>query len=312
MDDLDRELATWGAEWRSRQPPLMDAARVHPAGRTIRLRSPFRMLATASVVVIVVGAAVGLRLVQTRTGSASEDANTRIVKEGDAVTATGYMIEQLRSELTVCLPAASRLVGAPKCSTAAVPVRGLEAESIPGWRTTGGVSYAANVTVAGTWFGGVLQARTVRSVLVNEVPASPCQNAPGAGPPAVGEEQALLPVAQEAAANPTLYSGVWAGIDASGLQIPVVGVVGDLAKGESRIRDLYPYRICVTQVDFSQADLNTKVASIQAAHPDWVPAVDIQHDRVSVLAAVLDEETASALAPYQTYVYVTSLVRADP
>ncbi len=246
-------------------------------------------------------------------GPEAADAPPFFVQPGDRVAATGLVVGDVTGELRLCVPGLTRLVDdgrPPTCSSVSTPLRGLSTSSIPGWVSSDGSGYAVGVTVFGTWTGdGIEVERAVGAF----APATPepieCQG-PVSGPPASGdlrEEAALAALYDEVFGNREVYGGYWR----SRLGHIVVGVAGDPADLEARVRQLYPYALCLVRVPNSLAVLDATAAGLEDRVASWQVVIDPATNRVRVTVLVVDEATAALAAGHEGQIAFDPLVRPD-
>ncbi|HWP63446.1 MAG TPA: hypothetical protein VNO86_08250 [Candidatus Binatia bacterium] len=219
----------------------------------------------------------------------------------------------MNGELQLCVPGLTRLVDdgrPPTCSAVSTPLRGLSASSIPGWVSTDGSGYAVGVTVFGTWTGDGIEVERAVGAFAPATPAPiECQG-PASGPPASGdlrEEAALAALYDEVFGNREVYGGYWR----SSLGHIVVGVTGDPADREARVRQLYPYALCLVRVPNSLAALDATAAGLEGRVAPWQVVIDPATNRVRVRVLVVDEATAALAAGHEGQIAFDPLVRPD-
>ncbi len=280
--------------------------------RTPALRLVVLLSALVAVFAAGVGSGVG-SLGRIHTPQAV-DALPTPVTPGDRVVATGLVVANEDGTLQLCLPGPARLVDdgrPPACSSLSTPLRGLSASMIPGWVSTDGTGYARGVTVFGIWTGdGIDAERAVGGI----DPATPepieCPG-PVSGPPAapgdLREEAALAALADEVFGNREVYGGFWR----SRLGHIVVGVAGDPADREDRVRQRYPYALCLVRVPNSLAVLDAAATDLGGRVASWQWVVDPATNRVRVTVLVVDEATAALAASHEGQIAFDPLVRSD-
>jgi hypothetical protein len=310
MSDIGDQLSAWGEAWRSTQPAY-DGHALEGSRATVRSRQ------TMGAAALLVAGAIVLAVLALRRGPLAVDesfagaGNTGVVKPGDLVIASGDLVQTTNGSYVICLPAArDRLMSttALRCSTS-FPAIGIDARSVPGWTTTNGVSYAPDVTVRGAWTGSAITVASLTQTLPSVLAPSPCGPAPSAraAPSGIDAESALRPVDAEVASHPDVYGGLWSGTIDGDRVIPVVGAL-NAQSAQAALAQIYPYQLCVIQVQRSVTQLSSLLTQVAQAHPDWIPEADLPHNRIAVTVGVLDAATASELQQYSTTVYVNAFV----
>jgi hypothetical protein len=274
------------------------------------------LLLTLTSLVAVFVAVVGPRMLipGMSEGPQRGDELIMFVRPGDRVVATGLVVANEDGTLQLCLPGPARLVDdgrPPACSSLSTPLRGLSASMIPGWVSTDGAGYAREVTVFGIWTGdGIDAERAVGGI----APATPepieCPG-PVSGPPAapgdLREEAALAALADEVFGNREVYGGFWR----SRLGHIVVGVAGDPADREDRVRQRYPYALCLVRVPNSLAVLDAAATDLGGRVASWQSMVDAATNRVRITVLVVDDATAALAASHEGQIAFDPLVRPD-
>jgi len=310
MDELEDLLTEWGQRWRERQPqfapPSLDPL---PSARHQTLRA--YLSATSGVIVIGVLVLVWLGIMSfMRSGTGAGRIST-----GSAVSGTGWLIESADGRhVQLCLGSFGRLMGPPSCSVVAVPTEGVRWDAVPGATRDDGVWYATHVTVRGTWTGSSV---TVKSVIaaapsssIPPVPAS-CRDdlRKSGGIASPDSESALMPLDAEVLGHPDRYAGLWRAASTEGLGPMVVEVVGNLSAVETKLRQLYPYPLCLVGAKFSETELNSTLNVLGRATQDWRAEVDYPSNRVIVSVSMLTDAVQRRLEPYLDRIVVSQLLQ---
>jgi hypothetical protein len=281
---------------------------------------PLMVLSTA--LAVVVGEAVGRGMAPDKPDRpAPAGGPPLVVRTGDRVVATGMVMADADGNLRFCVPAPRRLVDdgrPPSCSPLATPLRGLAPAAIPSWVGSGGAGYALDVTIFGTWAGdGIDAERAITGSLATEPDPIECPG-PAVGPrPEPGDlrqEAALGALSEEVFGQRDRYGGFWR----SRFGHIVVGVAGDAAAEEARLRRLYPYALCLVRVpnslsilDGAAATLEARLESGQLVAERWLWSLDMATNRVRVPVLVVDEATAALLHGLEGQITLDPVVRPD-
>ena len=321
MRDVDTILRKAGAAWRASQDTLAEPEL--PDFSSARTRDSWAirpLIAISSLVVVLLVVAGGLFLRGVlldrgpEVGGVQPPATAYVLREGDAVTGTADLIQGESGEVQLC-EGGSRLMGPPTCGVVAVPVEGVDFETVPG-AIFDGRWYANHVTVHGTWTGEMVVVDSVSSAPPDlgapELP-NPCADdeGDGTGLGTGAEETALRGLNDEVFGNPQRYGGEWRAASADGLGRIVVNVVGDPSAVESTLQGLYPFPLCVVAVAFSEADLEATLQAVGESTPEWRAAVDFPRNRVTVHVGYLTEQLKSRLEPYSDQVVVRQLLQPE-
>lgn len=253
----------------------------------------------------------------------------QVVRERDAVEAIGTVLAAPGTPLKLCLLEGVRLRGyepdaepAPVCSPIAVSISGVEVADLPGWTERQGVGFSSPVVVQGRWQAGTIEVDSVAAVPApgGASPALvPCPP-PAAGwiddsfPSALEEEAALSALAAEIDAQPDLFAGFWRAplaADASNRVASdaiVVGVAGPSEDVQSRLAELYPGNLCVTEVEYSTAQLRDVAERLATADRTWQATVEAEINRVRVSLPVFDDDALRRIADVANKVAIETLV----
>jgi hypothetical protein len=309
VDELEERLTEWGREWRDGQPPIVPGTfDPLPNARDHTFRGYFSAILGIAVIGAVVLGWVGV------TAFIRSDVGDGGLIAGSGVTASGWLIASTDGrQVQLCLGGFGRLMGPPTCSVVAVRVEGVQWDAVPGATQEGGVWYAADVTVRGTWTGSTV---TVKSVIAapssSSLPAIPasCQSdlTKSGGRPSPNSEAALKPLDSEVLDNPNRYAGLWRAASTEGLGPMVVEVVGDPSAAEKKLREIYPYPLCLVTAKFSETKLNSTLNLLGRATKEWLAEVDYPSNRVVVSVSVLTDSVRGRLQPYLDRILVTPLV----
>jgi hypothetical protein len=311
MDDLERRLQKWGADWRSSEAPYSDSRVTEWRARRMPLVAVAQLMGSVSAIAIIGGVFVfGLWIHGGAIGAPAASQVGPTVADGDRVSASGYLVQTDGDTLMACMPASSRLVLPVYCSAVHVPVTGLDPTTLSQWRAQSGGGYAAGVTVEGIWSRGVLHAERAYAT-ATEDPLPVCDEVVGAAPPdSLTQEAAMQALDAEVSGSRSIYSGTWPATDSRGDDVTAVGVIHPrAAEAASNLAKIYPFRLCVVPVDFARDSLDARVTDLAASHPDWLPTLDIPRDRVDIFVPVLDGPTASALGSVGSDIWVNALVQ---
>jgi len=320
-------------------PPAL--ARVGAVLVTVVVLGTFAMAATMSLVSLE-------QERQQELAAARTDLADQQLGLGDPIVATGLLVSHdAGNTITICVPAqdppgllASECLprsgdGQPAGPARSVPVIGLRPEEVPGLtRGRAGFSTTAYGTVYGMWLGDSIGA----DAFVAAEPSGPiryelaCEEPPGGWLPTPPEgaagEEALYRLQAEVEQQRTLYSGLWrayrvgitmpvsgsvmiAGLSAVGPpgSVLTVGIVGDVARVQSRLARIYPYALCVTQARFSSAELSPVAVRLGSADLTWQAQVEPDTDRVRVYLAFVDAAAIERIGDDAAKVVVEPLVR---
>jgi hypothetical protein len=282
-----------------------------------------RLLLAATVVLILAGCSPQVGVTPgsappTPTGPdldwTPSDYEAAIVRPGDRVTATGFVIAYPGLQVEICLGGAVAGVGGGgphppfACGAFKAPLDGLELNALPGRSEAGGAVYSPSaLTVLGTWTGTSIKVASVELAAPMQATTIglPCP-APTAGWPSPQSatsslvlENAVRPLANEIAAHPELFSAYW-GPESAGSgptrAVVVVGTVDDPDAVRPRLESLYPYGVCVIKVKYSAADLQRALDALAHAAPDRLQAyIDPPADRVRVQLTLISGDLATLL-----------------
>jgi hypothetical protein len=244
----------------------------------------------------------------TRQPSASGHADG--IRWGDSVTVTGQLA--LRPT-RICWTIISLDGTTGTCAEPAVRVDGFSAGQI---EAVGG---AGRVTVLGTWTGNSVAATSISRAPAEpiHVPDAPCDEPTGDWPSedrAAEVEAAEVLLGEHLAADPERYASMWTAKRPGGTdrwldRVLVVGTISNPNDVESELRGVYPYRLCVVKVDYSEAELVRVSSELSAMYPSWFIGFEPRLNRVTVRVTVLDVSTAANLRPYARFVSVDPLVQ---
>jgi len=307
MKPIDDTLSEWGSEWRHRQPRYggqVDFDETRSEGRRLAAWVALPVVGVLAVAAIL--SANGLMSSQRAgTGASLRGVGGALpVAQGDPVTAIGMIMRRPDDTVEVCLPRASRLMGALACSDISATLEGVSPGDQATWTTTATTNVPKWASVSGMWTGSSIEvARIGAGVPDSGTETEPCE---AAAPPSSAEsESSIRQLNNLLDAHPALYAGLWRG--SSGAL--VVNTTGDTEAARSEAARIYPYPFCVKKVDRSAAQLEGGAATLAAARPDWSPVVDYATDSVRVLVTVLDEATMSSLKDHADIVFAQPLVR---
>ncbi len=245
-----------------------------------------------------------------------------IVRDGDFVTVSGYVIERIGGQPIVCeqLISLAMIGSPPNCMDPSVRVE-VDVRNLPGAAEVGGTWASGHLSVEGTWEGDRIRVTDARP---SERPASsslernvPC-DAPAGGWPVVDTdlayEAAGAAVDGEVLAHPDRYAGLWGAFVGSGdiegrAAVYVVATVDDVETVTTELRKVFSYSLCVVRVPFSTRDLERIEASLASDGRPWSLETNLTRKGVTLRATVLDEAVAAALGPKIGQYTVEPLVR---
>jgi hypothetical protein len=78
----------------------------------------------------------------------------------------------------------------------------------------------------------------------------------------------------------------------------IVGVVDDPVGARTELRDVYPFNLCVVQVELSMARLLQVEEALGPASVAWRPNVDLPANRVVIELAYVDEAAAERVSGF--------------
>jgi hypothetical protein len=336
--DVDRLLRDEAAAWQRRVATGMEVDTglfVAAPARQVPRSSELGVAAAAAVAAIV-AVAYGIHWLSVAkppvgAGSAGDTATTQpvaataapsppaasqwstyVVRGGDPVLATGWLIADRTGKIYLCGTDRMTLTGPttdalPGCIGDLLRVQGIDSKR---W----GGQYA---TVRGRWDGSVLWGDEVTAT---EEPAAPswktpvpCEPPPGGWPGDPPSEVAPQALEREVKGHPGSYVGVWpATSDVQGqivLRVMVVGTVEDVSTASTQLGEIYPYNLCVVSVDFSARDLQPVFDNLSALSYPWFVSIDPRLDRVLVSVIALTDSEAAAIARYDGKIEVRSALR---
>lgn len=341
---IDQLLREDGEHWRSQLAPPREF-NVDAFSSRERSRPYLRVLsAIATLGVLVAGLWVGMRAIplldpSERPGTSSSPAAPTdppasvatappsgtpppadpYVDDGDAVSATGHVVEWFGGQAVLCAMLLD--MGGVACDEQRVPIEGLNPRDLPGDEIDG--IWASNrVTVLGTWAEGKILADRWDPAAASESPLLPnaCE-APAGGwrdnentDASDDFELAVNTLAATVAADPDRYVGSWFAVAAEpeGARVMVVGTVTDLAEAEAELVRIFPFNLCVVAMPFSARQLGDVEARLSNEDLPGDISVDVTVGRVAVRTLVFDRDIAIAIEPYRDRVTVRPLVNALP
>ncbi|MGH3658656.1 MAG: hypothetical protein ACRDUA_18530, partial [Micromonosporaceae bacterium] len=246
----------------------------------------------------------------------------QVVRDGDRVAATGTLLKAPGEPLQLCQTNPTIEIHpppAPTCSewTVEVDDRAVP-DSVP-WQQTDGVRHTeGRYTVTGTWRDGRIVRPSVEPAPKppQNDPTSATGPVPGAGQPAPtvdGEERfpmscpapaggwrvvrvdpqqaeaARNALAEKVSGDPEQYSGMWVAYPEPGIEVMVVGTVGDPAKDQTKLAEGFPYHLCVMRVEHSAAELNSTSERLATSDGRWQTEVWPDRAKVVVRLRVFDQ-----------------------
>ncbi|HEX8939431.1 MAG TPA: hypothetical protein VF763_04645 [Candidatus Limnocylindrales bacterium] len=317
--DIDRLLVDAGRRWRDAQAAAIvtGTVRYHPYPERRRRLAPLG--AALGFTVALVGGGLLLRTAFTTTGPSvrseptSSGSTAALVRPGDTVSATGFVVARAGEPVFICWPGPVAAVGGseqgPSCGLYRAELQGLDLSAIPSRAEASGVVYTqGEVTLVGTWTGSAIR------VSSNPVPAPAAQvNSASCVPPAAGwpsappsltpleAENAVAALAGQVSSHPAVYSGYWSldGGGGSAMGVMVVGTTGDPAAVRPTLERAYPWGVCIVRARYSAADLQRAYDALANLPPQTASAaIDPSKDRVSVKMITLTQPLADLLRDY--------------
>jgi hypothetical protein len=329
--EIDRLLRDEAERWRMGVPAArdLDAGRFTDDAAPVRIPRTFIAALSTVVLAAVFVAVMGSRWLPATTPAgtatpgapgteASPDpfAGLEIIRPGDTVTATGAMVVHNAGDVFLCptyaiaaTPAGVDVEGV--CLSAPLlPLRGVDEGTTLIW-----------ATVVGTWDGSSVDVQHISAADKPELPwsdrAVPCEPPAGGWPGNPEDDQAGAVLDREVRDRPSTYVGIWSAETMSetgdSVRAMAVGTVDDLATAKRRLTDIYPFNLCVVEVEFSLSELEGVAAELDTLEgPTLHLDVDAALDRVVVWTNAVDPATAEAILPFLDKVQVRATLRLAP
>jgi hypothetical protein len=111
-----------------------------------------------------------------------------------------------------------------------------------------------------------------------------------------------------------MYVGIWLAesTDATAgvlVRAVVVGTVGDVSDVAAKLTAIYPFNLCVVQVEFSAADLQPVLDQLAGIDERWHLDIEPSVDRVVVTTTTLEPSAAEAIAAFSDKVEIRATLR---
>lgn len=271
-----------------------------------RQRPVLLVLGGAATVVLLLGAgsfASGPAPAPTRQGDAWP--NDFVVHLGYRAVGQGQLVARAGEPTRLCggnqvVPAS---MGAQyRCTADSLEVRGANVVAMAGAHRLTDALVVNNAVVRGVWDGRVLAVDSVGGPF--PVPPLPpvltCQyRVPGAvpeGPETLETEAVYRRLQDEVEANPGVYGGLWVG-GQDGVRI-VVATTGDLVSTGRRLREVFPFPLCLASVEYPTVELERIAAALRKPGGLWQTDVSVERNRVLVHMPLLDAAAVEALAAF--------------
>jgi hypothetical protein len=232
-----------------------------------------------------------------------------VVRDGQRVTANAFILEAEGGGLKVCdLALAAAEPGAvPHCVGPEIDIQGEDTlRSL--------VSY--NADIVGTWQDGKIIVESAQMAPIDEAPPRdvPCAVPQGGWPRLGGDvveiEGAIQRLVDYVDERPRDFAGVWsAPISGRDAGVFVVPTTLDGAAAERDLRAVFAGALCVERVQFNGEELAEAAERLHAMNSEWDVRVEPQLNRVAVVVAAIDADTAELLEPYLPLIDVRPIVR---
>lgn len=247
----------------------------------------------------------------------TSDLRSRVVAEGDAVTATGW-VQDINGGTSIC----EFRNPSWEADCFGVPITGIDVSALSGWSNGSGRSDW--LTVRGAWTGGRITVTSIGTRVpgpsgrgsLTDIPCTPPPNGWRAGEWKTGDGERLD---HAVPADSTLYYGPEAFSvtleDGRTAIVAVIGTVGDVETLNDKLATIVPDNLCVTKVDYANSTIATLEQRLDKLAPqeDWSPLRLFIWDRVWLQLRVLDEHAFQLLEPDANKLVVNPLVqRASP
>ena len=92
------------------------------------------------------------------------------------------------------------------------------------------------------------------------------------------------------------YAGTWSVDAPDGTVVQIVGSVRPASDAISPLKAVFPFALCIVEVQFSARDLEAALARVEDVRSEWQAEIDWPKNRVVVRLPVIDAEAATALA----------------
>ncbi len=331
VDDILREL---GQQWRATAPSSIAVSerwftrRSRPARNLLPNAIAFALIAAVAVLALprvlpdLAGSGeptpsasgAGTRATPTATSSPSPTpAAFDIVKDGQRITANAFVLDADDGGLKVCDLALAR--AEPGAEGFCIGPE-IEIDAADSYRSL--IGYNANIT--GTWRDGRIIVESASVAPIDETASRgdvPCVEPAGGWPSLSGDiveiEEAIGRLVDYVEARPRDFAGTWS-VRMAGRQAGVLVVPTTLerAAAERELRAVFPGALCVEPVEFGGEELADVAEQLRAMNRSWDVTIEAQLNRVAVVVAAIDQETADLLEPHREMIDVRPIVRPLP
>jgi hypothetical protein len=263
----------------------------------------------------------------------SPSASEYLVVDGDAVQADGFVAGSDERGLRICksiggpqlLPGQVEPSTAPGegplCPPLSVPLANISVADLPSWVPLSWGGRSEYVSLTGTWSDGrFVVARITESnrPIETDPPlpddcVTPEGGWPGDIPNNTDGEAALRMLSEELSRDANTYLNYWradlvpSNPDAE--KVTVVGTVDDPASVTPQLRSLFPYNLCVMNVAFPNATLESVSRRLTENDGTWRTSIDVALDRVVVRLGIVDANALARIGDDVSVVTIEPLVR---
>jgi hypothetical protein len=286
--------------------PLVDPEATKRWGA--RFRAPAVLLATALGAIVLAGVLFALKpAVQPTVTDSLRPGDmwpaTFVLQPGDRAVGAGQLVAREGEPTRLCTgkdPLESSRGAQFRCSPASVELAGFEVRSLPGAHLYGGAVVVDFAVVHGRWDGRVLAVDAVggRVLSLPVAPVLACDvEAPGAvpeGSQTLETEAAYVRLQAEVDSDPDGFAGLW--VVTEGRRTAVVATTRDLGVVVARLRRVFPFALCVTQVRFSMTELKSLMQDLRRPDGSWWVDISVERNRVLVWIPILDADAVRTVA----------------
>jgi hypothetical protein len=280
----------------------------------------------AAVALVLAGLSIGTRrapqstATPQSTGSGGVWPDDFVLAPGQHAVGVGQLVARAGEPTRLCtgqdIIEASR--GAQyRCSPDSVELRGVDVGSMAGAHLDSGALVVDSAVIRGVWDGQVLAVESVggESPALPLAPELTCQaEVPGASPEGsqgLETEAAYGRLQSEVLGDPDVYGGEWVS-SVAGRQVMMVGTTESVAAAEERLRQVFPFALCVVPVMYPASELERIADALRSPDGTWQPEISVERNRVLVRIPVLDANAVGELARFPGAEALPLLVRDGP